>query len=152
MLWFATNGHCLYLLKDSVHIRFPGIRRPNLYPNNKDYTIYRSIYCVYFKYRDLCKTTRKAARIITVFTRHILLREMHSMNTTSKVSLVIYNTVIVCWACVAAQCYISLIALIYSNTHRKSISCKAKGLSLRQRAYYLWFIWLPELADILFFL
>lgn len=107
IMWFATKGHCLYFPMDSVHIRFPGIRRPSLYPDYKDYTIYISIYCVYYKYTDLYKSIREAARIITVFTRHILLREIHSVNTINTVSLVIYNTVIVCWTCMAAQCYVS---------------------------------------------
>lgn len=107
IMWFATKGHCLYFPMNSVHIRFPGIRRPSLYPDYKDYTIYISIYCVYYKYTDLYKTIREAARIITVFTRHILLREIHSVNTINTVSLVIYNTVIVCWTCMAAQCYVS---------------------------------------------
>lgn len=66
-----------------------------------------SIYCVYSTYTALYRTKRKAARTITVFTRRILLREIHSRNTANKVSIVLYNTVIVYLAWVAAQCHLS---------------------------------------------
>lgn len=46
IMWFATKGHCLHLPMDSVHISFPGVRRPSLYPDYKDYTIYIKVYTV----------------------------------------------------------------------------------------------------------
>ena len=109
----------MYFPRDSVHIGFPGIRWPSLYPDYKDCTV--SIHCVYCKYTDLYKTIRKVAGIITVFARHKLLREIHSMNTRNKVSLATRDAVIVCWAAWPHDATSVLIALIYWNTRRKSI-------------------------------